>query len=124
MLKEFTCIVCPNSCDITVELEGHELRCVTGADCKRGTEYVKQELTAPVRTISTSVAVKNGTMPLTSVRLDRAIPKEQIFAVMNEIRKVKLEAPVSIGDCVIQDVLGSGSNVIVTKNVEVRLEPV
>ena len=121
MLKVFTCIVCPNSCDITVELEGHEIRSITGADCRRGAEYVKQELTAPVRTISTSVAVKNGTMPLTSVRLDRAIPKEQIFAVMNEIKKVKLEAPVSIGDYAVKDILGLGCNVIVTRNVDIRL---
>lgn len=120
MLKEFTCIVCPNSCDITVELEGQDVCSITGAACKRGTDYVEQELTAPMRTISTSVAVKNGMMPLTSVRLDRAIPKEQIFSVMNELRKVKLEAPVRIGDCVVRDILGLGSNVIVTKNVDTR----
>lgn len=120
MLREFTCIVCPNSCDLTVEVEGREIRSITGADCKRGIAYVEQELTAPMRTLSTSVAVKNGTMPLTSVRLDRAVPKEQIFAVMNEIRKVELEAPVRMGDCVIKDVLGLGSNVIVTKNVDTR----
>lgn len=120
MLREFTCIVCPNSCDLTAEVEGHEIRSITGADCERGIAYVEQELTAPMRTISTSVAVKNGTTPLTSVRLDRAIPREQIFAVMNELRKVELEAPVSIGDCVVKDILGSGSNVIVTKNVDIR----
>lgn len=120
MLREFTCIICPNSCDITVEMEGHDICSVTGADCERGTAYVEQELTAPMRTVSTSVAVKNGAMPLTSARLDRAIPKDRIFAVMDEIRKVELEAPVRIGDCVIKDVLGLGSNVIVTKNVNAR----
>lgn len=120
MLREFTCIICPNSCDITVEMEGHDIRSITGADCKRGIAYVEQELTAPMRTISTSVTVKNGTMPLTSVRLDRAIPKEQIFSVMNEIKKVELEAPVGIGDYVIKDILGLGSHVIVTKNVDTR----
>lgn len=120
MLREFTCIVCPNSCDITVELEGEDIRSITGANCERGIAYVEQEVTAPMRTISTSVAVKNGAMPLASVRLDRAIPRDQIFAVMDEIRKVELEAPVRIGDCVIKDILGLGSNVIVTKNVNTR----
>lgn len=120
MLREFTCIVCPNGCDITVEIEGHAVCSVTGADCERGIAYVEQELTAPMRTISTSVAVKNGTMPLASVRLDRAIPRDQIFAVMDELRKVELEAPVRIGDCVIKDILGSGSNVIITKSVNTR----
>lgn len=120
MLREFTCIICPNSCDITVELEGEEIRSITGAACKRGVAYVNQELTAPMRTIATSVAVKKGTMPLVSVRLDQPIPKEQIFAVMEELKKVELEAPVRTGDCVIRDILGLGSNVIVTKNVDLR----
>ena len=120
MLREFTCIICPNSCDITVELEGRDICSVAGAGCERGIGYVERELTAPMRTISTSVAVKNGTMPLTSVRLDRAVPREHIFSVMNEIKKMELEAPVNIGDCVIKDVLGLGSNVLVTKNVDRR----
>lgn len=48
------------------------------------------------------------------------MPKEQIFSVVNEIKKVEPEAPVTIGDHVIKDVLGLGSNVIVTKNVDTR----
>ncbi len=118
MVREFTCIVCPNGCDITAEVENGELISVTGATCKRGEAYVKQELTDPRRTISSSVAVRNGELPLVSVRLDTAIPKNRIFDVMQEIGAVRLEAPVHIGDVVIEDILGLGSNVIVTKNVE------
>ncbi len=118
MVREFTCIVCPNGCDITAEVENGELISVTGATCKRGEAYVKQELTDPRRTISSSVAVRNGELPLVSVRLDTAVPKNRIFDVMQEIGAVRLEAPVHIGDVVIEDILGLGSNVIVTKNVE------
>lgn len=122
MLREFTCIVCPNGCEIAAELDGDKIVSITGAACKRGTAYVEQELTCPKRTIASSVIVKNGELPLVSVRLNTAVPKEKIMDVMTEIKKVRLEAPVRIGDCVIENVLGLGSDVIVTKNVE-RAKP-
>lgn len=55
---------------------------------------------------------------LASVRLSAPIPKAKIFDVMNEIRKVKRTAPVHEGEVVIENVLGLGSNVIVTRTVE------
>ena len=118
MLREFTCIVCPNGCDITADMESGEIRSVTGAACERGEAYVRQELTDPRRTIASSVAVRGGTLPLISVRLDAPVPKNRIFDVMEEIRKIQLTAPVRIGDIAIADVLGLGCNVVVTKNME------
>ena len=42
MVREFTCIICPNGCEITAELEKTEdgacrIRSIEGAACKRGT---------------------------------------------------------------------------------------
>ena len=71
-----------------------------------------------MRNIATSILVEGGEMPLASVRLSAPIPKAKIFDVMNEIRKVKRTAPVHEGDVVIENVLGLGSNVIVTRTVE------
>ena len=78
MVKEFTCIVCPNGCTITAEAEArgdgaYAVRSVQGAACPRGTAYVEQELTDPRRTIATSVPVKGGALPLASVRLTAPI---------------------------------------------------
>ena len=33
MLREFTCIMCPQGCDITVELDGGKIASVTGNKC-------------------------------------------------------------------------------------------
>ena len=119
MKKKYTCIICPNGCEITVELDGEGvIKSVEGHTCKKGEEYVRQELTHPVRTIATSVLVKGGELPLASVRVDAPIPKEHIFDAMEEIRKVSLEAPTKIGQVVIENLLGTGANVIVTKNVK------
>jgi len=117
MLKNYTCIVCPNGCDITVEVEDKIIKSIKGSTCKRGDKYVEQELTNPHRTISTSILLEGGELPLVSVRLSTSIPKEKIFNVMEVIKKAHLTAPVSAGQIVIENVLGLGSDVIVTKNV-------
>ncbi|WP_291637863.1 DUF1667 domain-containing protein [Clostridium sp.] len=118
MIRQFTCILCPNGCDIEAQLNGNEIISIEGAQCVRGKEYVAQELTNPQRNIATSVKVDGGNMPLVSVRLTRAICKDKIFVVMDEIKKVKIQAPVSIGQVIISNVLGLESDVIATKNVE------
>ena len=60
MKKQFTCIVCPNGCEIEAEVENGQVISVTGHTCPRGEQYVRQELTAPRRTIASSVLVKGG----------------------------------------------------------------
>lgn len=115
MLKEFTCVVCPNGCEVQVDIEEGIIRSVTGATCKRGEEYVRQELFEPKRTIASSVVVEGGEFPLSSVRTTKPIPKEMIIPVMKEIKKIKLKAPTLIGQVVIADVLGTASDVIITK---------
>ena len=118
MRRTFTCIVCPNGCEVEAEYEGTNVLSVTGNLCPKGRDYVTQELVDPQRTIATSVPVKGGILPLTSVRTNRAIPKDRIFDVMREINKVTLNAPVRIGDVAIENVLGLGSDVIVTRHID------
>lgn len=117
MLKEYTCIICPNGCEIEAELEETKVLSIEGAKCPRGREYVEQELIDPQRNIATSVLVVNGDSPLVSVRLTHTIPKNKIIDVMNEIKKVQLTAPVDIKQVVINNVLGLQSDVIATKKV-------
>lgn len=120
MIREFTCIMCPIGCDITAQWEddqrAEEIQ-VTGNTCPKGREYALQELVNPMRNIASSVLVENGELPLASVRLTKVIPREKIFDVMEEIKKIKLTAPVKAGQVVIENVLGLESDVIVTKNV-------
>lgn len=120
MKKQFTCIVCPNGCEIEAEVENGQIVSVSGHTCPKGEQYVRQELTAPRRTIASSVLVRGGVLPLASVRLTTAIPKEMIFPVMDEIRRVVLDAPVQAGTVVLHHVCGLDSDVIATKNVPAR----
>ncbi len=118
MKKLYTCICCPNGCDIYVELDNDRIVSFSGNKCKKGEEYIKQEITAPYRTIASSVLVKDGELPLASVRTTKAIPKDKIFKVMDEIRKVVLTAPVEEGTVAISNVCNLNSDIIVTRSVK------
>lgn len=126
MKREYTCIICPNGCDITAEIEEREggriIRSLEGAACPRGKAYVEQELSAPQRNIATSVLVRGGILPLASVRLTAPIPRERIFDAMEEIKKCTLTAPVMAGTVVIPKLLEYDADVIVTKSVPARRE--
>ena len=118
MLREYTCIICPNGCEIQADVENGKILSITGNICPKGESYVEQELTDPRRNIATSILVKNGELPLASVRLTNPIPKGEIGKAMEEIRKISLEAPVKAGTIVISGILVYESDVIVTKTVE------
>lgn len=117
MTRTFTCILCPNGCEITASAEGGRLTGCEGNRCPRGREYVRQELTCPMRNIATSVAVRGGSLPLCPVRLTGPIPKEDIFRAVDAIHAVSLEAPVRRGQTVLQNLLGLGVEVIATRSV-------
>ena len=118
MIRKITCIVCPNGCELEAEIQDGKCISVNGNLCPKGAQYAAQEVEEPKRTIASSVAVKNGTLPLVSVRLNRAVPKEKIFDVMSEIRTLSLHAPVHAGDVIVENILGLQSDLIATKNVE------
>ena len=116
MLRTFTCIMCPQGCEITVDGEKDKLT-VCGNKCPKGKEYAINEVTNPMRNIATSILIKNGRLPLASVRLTKPIPKSKIFEAIEEIHKVCLEAPVYEGDVIIHKIIGLESDVIITKTV-------
>ena len=116
---ELTCISCPLGCPLKVETDssGKVLK-VTGNTCKRGEEYGKKEVTNPTRTVTSTVRLLGGKAPVVSVRTQTDIPKEKIFQCMEEIRKAAAEAPVRIGDVILENVAGTGVSVVATTNAE------
>lgn len=114
--RVFTCIICPNGCTVETRSEPGKPIAVSGNKCKRGEEYVLQELTDPRRNIATTVLIDGAELPLCSVRLTKPIPKRDIFRVVEEIHKVRLTAPVQINQVVIHNVCGLDCDVIATKN--------
>lgn len=114
MSKDLTCIVCPRGCRLHIDDELN----VTGNFCPRGAEYAKNELTNPKRMITSIVRVKNRENTMVSVKTSTSIPKGKIFDILKEIEKVSVDAPIHIGDVVIKDVLGTGSDIVATKEIK------
>ena len=113
-MVELICITCPRGCHLQVD----ENLNVTGNMCPRGAMYAKAELTHPVRMVTSSVNVHSKVESRLPVKTKKPIPKELIFKVMEEIEKTSVTAPIKIGDVVIKDVLGTGVDIVATKNIE------
>ena len=111
------CIGCPLGCPLTVEMEGNEVKSVSGNTCPRGDAYAKKELTNPTRIVTSTVRVAGGRLAMVSVKTESDIPKGKIFDCVKALKDVEVMAPVKIGDVIVENVAGTGVNVIATKNV-------
>jgi len=99
--------------------DGSSVLNVSGNQCPAGIEYAHEEMTNPTRNIATSVRVDGGEMPMLSVKTSRPIPKGAIMDVVRAIHQVKMQAPVAIGDVVLADAVGTGVDIVATRNVGV-----
>jgi CxxC motif-containing protein len=114
MTRNLTCIVCPKGCPLTVELEGEQILSISGHTCRRGEEYARTECIAPMRTLTTTVAlVGGGVLP---VKTDRPIPKKLLFACMEAVNAACAHEDTRLGDVVIENILGTGANLVATKD--------
>jgi CxxC motif-containing protein len=108
--KTITCIMCPNGCEINYDLEG--------GMCGKGPEYVKNEILNPKRTLTTSVKVTGGAIPLVSVKTTESIAKENLMDAMKLISEMEVEAPVEMGQVICGDFMEPGVNLVATKSVK------
>jgi CxxC motif-containing protein len=116
--RELTCIGCPLGCAITVEMKDGEILQISGQTCKRGEEYARKEVTNPTRIVTSIVHVNGGRIPMVSVKTKSDIPKNKIFECTKALQEVCVEAPVHIGDVILENVAGTGVSIVATKNVE------
>ena len=115
MVKQFTCIVCPVGCLLTVEGEGKKIISVTGNSCPRGKAYAESEFTAPVRTVTSTVRAKNGGM--IPVRTSGGVPKEDVLSLMKAISACHPDLPVNAGDVLILELV-PGVDLVAVKVIE------
>lgn len=120
ILKTITCIRCPLGCTVTVtqsaEQDASEL-IITGNKCLRGKKYAAEEMTAPKRTITSTVKISASAYPVVPIKTSKPIPKEKIFTIMQILAKFSAVAPVYIGDVIIHNIADTEVNIIATKTV-------
>lgn len=113
---EMICINCPLGCALTVERDGDNFK-VSGNTCPRGEKYAVNELTHPVRTLTTTVAVANREGAYLPVKTAKPISKGKLFEAMALVNSTKAQAPVKIGDVIIENMLGE-ADLVAASDVE------
>ena len=113
MAVEMTCIICPRGCHLSID----ENLNVTGNFCPRGAAYAKQEVLDPRRTLTTTVRCASKLLNVCPVKTSAPIPKDKVFAAMEEVNKVRLVPPVHIGDVVVANICDTGIDLVSTREI-------
>ena len=112
MSTKVVCIACPLGCLVEVDED-----IISGHKCPKGIEYATLEATNPVRIFTGSVKIRNGELPLLSVRSTAGVPKSRIKPIAEMMRKIVLNAPFQMGQVVLADVLDTGVDIVATRTV-------
>ena len=115
--KKITCIVCPISCSIEVDINKKiYIANIRGNKCKLGIDYAKFEAISPKRILTTTVKVIGHHDSLVSVRSVKPIPKDKIFKAMEILKSLEINSPVNTNDVIHENIANTGVNVIATRN--------
>ena len=120
---QFNCTTCPSECLLAVEVERDTdgnvaaVHSVTGNSCPRGDKFAHQELTCPMRVLTTTVAVSGGDEALLPVRTAEAIPLALHAQAMDLIRGLVVDAPIRMSDVVRPNLLDTGTDLIASMDI-------
>lgn len=118
MENNITCIVCPIGCRMKVTKLEDGNYSVEGNTCKRGEKYGVEEMTAPKRVVTTTVKIKEGILNLLPVKTKEPIPKELIFDLMEFLDDIEVNAPIKVGDIIVENILNTGVNIVASRNMD------
>lgn len=111
------CINCPRGCKLEVENINGEIQ-VTGNFCPRGKQYAINEMTNPLRTVTTTVRVASKKYSRLPVITSSPIPKAKIMDVCKALKDTQVKAPIKLGDVVVSNIIGLGSDIIASKSID------
>ncbi len=117
MRKEFICIECPNSCKLVVDIENDKVVNVTGNKCKKGETYAKCEVENPSRVLTSIVLAEGLEIKMVPVRTNKPIAKKLILTAAEEIKKIRINNSVKVGDIIVPDFLNTGADLVATREV-------
>lgn len=114
---EMICIVCPKGCRLSVNVLGEEIL-VTGNDCPRGIPYAQKELTNPTRVVTSTIKITGAIHERLPVKTDKDISKNLNFDVIRILEKIEVQAPVKINQVIVENILGTGANIVATRSMQ------
>jgi len=121
--QELICIGCPMGCALTVTMEGKEILAVEGYTCERGRAYAEKEVTSPTRIVTSTVRVEGyGRTGVVPVKTRTDIPKGKVFDCVKALKEVTVQAPVFIGEVILENAAGTGVDVVAANSWPARTE--
>jgi CxxC motif-containing protein len=131
MKGAMVCFICPKSCRLTVTNDSNTVAngsntvnndsnavIVENNRCPRGVEFARKELTDPERSLTSTMRVTNGALPLVSVRSDAPVKKGELKDVVKLLDSMTVEAPVAGGQVLLPLAGKNRINIIATRTVE------
>ncbi|MDD5638269.1 MAG: FAD-dependent oxidoreductase, partial [Atribacterota bacterium] len=113
--KEIVCLVCPLACRGKVYVdENGEITRTINFKCKRGKEFAVRELKDPERILTGTVKTVDSLQPLLPFRSSKPISMNLIKKSMEELAEIEIDHPLKIGDLIVKNILGSGTDIIAT----------
>ena len=114
-MKKVVCILCPKGCEMIVDGEGDNTK-VSGNKCDKGIDFAKTEAFFPERTLTSTVHISGGIHSMLPVKTSKAIPKDLMAEAVELISRAEVTSPVKAGDIIIADILGTGADIIATRD--------
>ncbi|MEG1500517.1 MAG: DUF1667 domain-containing protein, partial [Clostridiales bacterium] len=111
--NQIICIRCPQGCKIEIT-KAEDSYFTQGNSCSKGHDYAIEEFTAPKRYFTGTVVVNEGIYPLVSVRTDQPVAKSKLKEIMEICRKMKVMAPIEIGELLLPNIADSGGDLLST----------
>lgn len=115
-----TCIVCPMSCGLELDVADGRITEVRGNTCPRGRQYASQEFSNPTRSITSTVKVLGGVLPRLPVHTCGEVPRSKVQTCMDALKAVEVKAPVELGQVVLADIAGTGVDVVSSRSMPER----
>ena len=113
---KITCIICPSGCRIAVNHIENEL-IISGNKCIKGYDFVKAEIEAPVRSLSTTIRTVFSEYPVLPVKTNKDVPKEKIIDIIRELSGIIITDRIGIGEIVAANIAGTGCDIIASSNI-------
>ncbi len=111
MKERITCAICPMACEIDVSENNGDL-IIAGNRCGRGHEFVQKHLDEGDKIVTGRCLLSGGQMSRLPVSTNMKIPGNLVNQVLETIQNTRVQAPVKRGQVIIENIFGTGADVI------------
>lgn len=117
---EKVCIVCPRGCHLQYSYDQDQQLQVTNNGCKRGPEYLAQELVMPKRMLTTTVRVIGGDIPVVPVYATEYVAKDDVNQIISYLKQISIEAPITCATEIVSEINGIPISICTSRDVAAK----